>query len=299
MLRSSGRPFFARTTDLWRGLFTSAESHGEQYRQPEEEDAIFEDRDGGFSDAVRTQVLDAALAQVAKYGWTVEALSLAAAEQGLSNLAHGLFRRGPVELVEHFIAKCNARMLEELSALDMEHMTLKEKIRAAIHARLRQYAPHIATWPQAIAILAQPSNASTSFSLMFNTINDIIYVAGDSTIDFDWYTKRAVLAGVYTSTELFMLTDASDNFADTWAFLNRRLEDVVTLSKYKAECETLTSLALGYLNAVVQKQHAAPTGESPFHHSPPPHGTPPPPPPAGPAGPFTPSPHDDSIPPRA
>lgn len=121
-----------------------------------------------------------------------------------------------------------------------------------------------------------------------------------------------------------MLTDASDNFADTWAFLDRRLEDVVTLSKYKAEvdlrppilrlwvtngaeparllgfvqCETLTSLALGYLNAVVQKQHA-PTGESPFHHSPPPHGTPPPPPPAGPAGPFTPSPHDDSIPPRA
>lgn len=40
---------------------------------------------------------------------------------------------------------------------------------------------------------------------------------------------------MYTSTELFMLTDASDNFADTWAFLNRRLEDVVTLSKYKAE----------------------------------------------------------------
>jgi len=112
--------------------------------------------------------------------------------------------QGPVELVEHFIAKCNARMLEELSALDMEHMTLKEKIKAAIHARLRQYAPHIATWPQvcsqpyprsaanpypnehlaqAIAILAQPSNASTSFSLMFNTINDIIYVAGDSTVD--------------------------------------------------------------------------------------------------------------------
>jgi hypothetical protein len=100
---------------------------------------------------------------------------------------------------------------------------------------------------------------------MFNTINDIIYVAGDSTVDvrgsldlwflyffissdrehrlqFDWYTKRAVLAGVYTSTELFMLTDASDNFADTWAFLDRRLEDVVTLSKYKAEVPLPCSL---------------------------------------------------------
>ena len=64
--------------------------------------------------------------------------------------------QGPVELVEHFIAKCNARMLEELSALDMEHMTLKEKIRAAIRARLRQYAPHIATWPQ---VCAQPTHA--------------------------------------------------------------------------------------------------------------------------------------------
>jgi ubiquinone biosynthesis protein COQ9 len=68
--------------------------------------------------------------------------------------------QGPVELVEHFIAKCNARMLEELSALDMEHMTLKEKIRAAIHARLRQYAPHIATWPQVCANLPTLPNES-------------------------------------------------------------------------------------------------------------------------------------------
>jgi ubiquinone biosynthesis protein COQ9 len=50
--------------------------------------------------------------------------------------------------VEHFITKCNTKMLEDLSTLDMEHMTLKEKIRSAIHARLKQYAPHIPTWPQ-------------------------------------------------------------------------------------------------------------------------------------------------------
>jgi len=56
--------------------------------------------------------------------------------------------QGPVELVEHFIAKCNSKMLEELRTLDLEHMSLKEKIRTAFHIRLKQYAPFIATWPQ-------------------------------------------------------------------------------------------------------------------------------------------------------
>merc|ERR1712071_677893 len=42
--------------------------------------------------------------------------------------------------------------------------------------------------------------------------------AGDTSVDFSWYAKRAALAGVYKSTELSMIQDQSPDFEDTWQF---------------------------------------------------------------------------------
>lgn len=69
-----------------------------------------------------------------------------------------MIAQGTVELVEHFIGKCHSGMLEELSTLDLEQMTLKERIKAAIRARLKQYAPYIANWSQ---VLHPPAGASS------------------------------------------------------------------------------------------------------------------------------------------
>lgn len=56
--------------------------------------------------------------------------------------------------------------------------------------------------------------------------DEIWYLAGDTSVDFSWYSKRASLAGVYASSEVFMTTDTSADFVATSEFLDRRLEDV-------------------------------------------------------------------------
>jgi ubiquinone biosynthesis protein COQ9 len=59
-------------------------------------------------------------------------------------------------------------------------------------------------------------------------------IAGDRATDFNHYSKRAILMGVYGSTSLVYLDDTSEDLADTRAFLNRRIDDVMQFEKLKA-----------------------------------------------------------------
>jgi ubiquinone biosynthesis protein COQ9 len=63
-----------------------------------------------------------------------------------------------------------------------------------------------------------------------NALSDEIwYLAGDTSVDTSWYTKRASLAAIYASSELFMTTDTSNDFQETEQFVDRRLKDVQTI----------------------------------------------------------------------
>jgi ubiquinone biosynthesis protein COQ9 len=79
--------------------------------------------------------------------------------------------------------------------------------------------------PQALALIAQPSNIPTSLSELSSLSDEIWYLAGDVSVDTSWYTKRASLSTIYAATELFMTTDKSVDFKDTEEFLNRRFKD--------------------------------------------------------------------------
>ena len=70
---------------------------------------------------------------------------------------------------------------------------------------------YLESWPDALAVQAQPSEVPHSLR-NYGTIADIIWRAsGDKSVDFSWYVKRAALTGIYVSTELFLLTDKSEN----------------------------------------------------------------------------------------
>ena len=91
------------------------------------------------------------------------------------------------------------------------------------------------TWPQALGIQAQPSNMATAMRQRAELVDDIWHACGDTSTDYNWYTKRGLLAGVYAATELFMLTDYSAGYADTWRSLDRRLNDVKRLGGAASE----------------------------------------------------------------
>ena len=121
--------------------------------------------------------------------------------------------------------------------------------------------PFAASWHQAMALGALPQHLPTTLRNIALMVDDVWYYAGDRSTDLNWYSKRALAATVYASTELFMLTDRSAGCADTWAFLDRRLQDVMSLGKMansaSSTVEVVSGLAWSTLSNILRNTAAA------------------------------------------
>jgi ubiquinone biosynthesis protein COQ9 len=177
---------------------------------------------------VQETLLLATLPHVAFDGWTQAALRAGAADAGLSSedVARA-FPGGAVTAIEVFNRRADRRMIEAVEKLDTAHMRTHEKIAAAIRARLEDVTPHKEAVRRALTVLAFPPNAPLALRMLHRTVDAAWHAAGDRSTDFNWYTKRGLLAGVYSATVLYWLNDKSEGHADTWAFLDRRLQEVM------------------------------------------------------------------------
>jgi ubiquinone biosynthesis protein COQ9 len=179
-------------------------------------------------DAMREAIIDSALPHVPFDGWTQGALQQGAADAGHDKvMALRVFPGGPVEAVEFWSRLADRRMLAALEERDLAAMKVRERIATAIRIRLEQTAGHREAVRRAFGLLALPLNAGRAPALLWRTVDAIWYAAGDTATDFNYYTKRGLLAGVYSATLLYWLDDRSEGFANTWSFLDRRIADVM------------------------------------------------------------------------
>ena len=128
-------------------------------------------------------------------------------------------------------------MLEWFETAPPETSGTSARIRRALGLRFEIVAPWREAVRRALSVLAMPPHAALGLRLVYETVDGIWYAAGDTATDFSFYTKRATLAGVYGATLLYWLDDRSDGFADTQAFLDRRLADVAHLTKARARLD--------------------------------------------------------------
>ncbi|KAJ3025289.1 UNVERIFIED_CONTAM: Ubiquinone biosynthesis protein coq9, mitochondrial [Siphonaria sp. JEL0065] len=145
-------------------------------------------------------------------------------------MASGLFPRGGAQLADFFVANATRDLSKAIAANDAwATMRVPQKIRFAVDLRLQYLRPYLHQWPDALALMAQPTNAPHSLKNLAQLCDEIWFLAGDRSTDMNWYSKRVLLAGVYTSTELFMTQDKSPDFVETGRFLDRRLQDVALI----------------------------------------------------------------------
>jgi ubiquinone biosynthesis protein COQ9 len=171
-------------------------------------------------------------------GWTARALDAAVADAGLPpGAAARLFPGGLAQVAEQVSDWADRRMLARLAVLDGASMRMRERIATAVRARLEVLAPHREAVRRLLGYLALPGNVALSLRLTYRTVDAMWYAAGDRAADFSFYTKRALLAGVHGATTLFWLADRSEGFADTWAFLDRRIDDVMRIPKLRGRLE--------------------------------------------------------------
>ena len=195
------------------------------------------------SDAIaqlRLQLLEATLPHIPFDGWTVEALERAASDLGLDDLSViRAFPGGAAELVRFHSAHTDEILLDELAGRNLESLRVRERVATGVRVRLELLADQREAVRRALSFLAMPQNTLLALRCVYQTVDTIWYAAGDTATDWNFYSKRGLLAAVYTSTVLYWLEDESDGVVDTWAFLDRRISDVMKVPKAVARCRQI------------------------------------------------------------
>ncbi|KAI9885264.1 MAG: hypothetical protein M1823_002933 [Watsoniomyces obsoletus] len=200
---------------------------------------------------IETKILSAAIRQVPEYGFTETALVRGAQHVGYLDASINLFPRGVFDLVHYHLVDRREALKEEVAAdqadqagpgseIKSNHVDtsnrshtqqgrgsseIRPEIVRLARARLMANRPVIHRWHEALAMMAQPAYVASSLAELGRLSDEMCFLAGDTSLDSSWYTKRARLAAIYASSELYMTQDRSPNYTDTHEFLERRLHE--------------------------------------------------------------------------
>ena len=169
-------------------------------------------------------------------GWTEQALRQAAALAGVDpEVARLAFPGGAMDMIEAWIESTDAKMQASFADGRLAAMKVRERIRALLLFRLDAIAGQEEALRRALAIQAMPHNLARTLRIGWRSADRMWRLAGDTATDYNHYTKRALLAGIYSATLAVFLDDASEGKAATRAFLDRRIEGVMKFEKAKAQ----------------------------------------------------------------
>jgi len=187
---------------------------------------------------IKEAIVLATSPHVAFDGWGDEALAQGAVDAGFdANTAKRMFPGGAVEAIAHFATISDRAMMAAMEAADIDTMRVRDRVIFGVRARLEFLAPHKEAVRRGLGILMLPTHALLMAKITHTTVDHIWHLAGDRSADFNYYTKRTLLGGVYAATVLYWLDDHSENHQDTWDFLARRIDDVLKIPPFKAKVE--------------------------------------------------------------
>ena len=199
-------------------------------------------------DTTKDQLLDAALIHVAFDGWSETTFKAAIDDAGITPaLARAVCPRGAVDLAVAYHMRGDDMMVARLVSEDLSEMRFRDRIAAGVRYRIEAVSDKEAV-RRGTTLFALPMYASDGAAAIWGTADKIWTALGDTSVDVNWYTKRATLGGVYSATVLYWLGDDSIDNQATWEFLDRRIDDVMQIEKVKAqvrESPTLSKLLAG------------------------------------------------------
>lgn len=169
-------------------------------------------------------------------GWTADAVASAAASAGVDPaLAAYAFRDGAMAMISAWIGHVDATMTASVGGGALSNLSIRERIRRLVWARLEAVARREEALLRALTIMAMPQNIAASTRLGWRSADAMWRLAGDTATDYNHYTKRAILGGIYAATLHAFARDTSEDKAETRAFLDRRIAGIMRFEKAKSQ----------------------------------------------------------------
>jgi len=192
----------------------------------------------GHLGAERQAILADVLRRVPLEGWSEASLRAALGELGYQpSVGRRAFPGGIGDVLAHFVAEADRHMAEDLAARDLASLRVRERVAAAVRARLEAVAPYREAVRRALAFYARPARAATALGALYRTVDAMWRAVGDDATDFSFYSKRGLLAAVYGATLLYWLDDRTEGCVQTWRFLDRRIAEVMMMPRLRGRLE--------------------------------------------------------------
>lgn len=186
-------------------------------------------------DEIRLLLAPAIASAAAFDGWSNAAVAMAAEEAGIHpDVARLAFAGGAMDMIAAWIEHVDHQMEQAIPTVSLLDLSLRQRIRRLIQFRLDAVSGREEGLRRAMALMAMPQNLARSLRLGWNSADRMWRQAGDLSADFNHYTKRATLAGVYAATLAVFIDDHSEGKAETLAFLDRRIDGIIRFEKAKA-----------------------------------------------------------------
>lgn len=193
----------------------------------------------GFEPARRT-LMEAALAEAAFDGWNGAMMDKAAASAGIDeSVVAAAFPAGARDLLRYWSIRTDEAMRDAMAEPAFSSLKIREKVAFAVNARLDALRPHKEAARRAAALMALPPYTMLGAQLAWKTADAIWRGLGDKSTDFNFYSKRGILTGVWTSTFARWLADDSEDETATQSFLDARIANVMEIEKAKAQIRKL------------------------------------------------------------
>jgi ubiquinone biosynthesis protein COQ9 len=171
-------------------------------------------------------------------GWSVAAVHTASDELGIDRDVAALAVKGnAMTLIDAWIDSVDMELAHRLPPEKLNAMKIRERITALLATRMEIMAPDRESLRRAMAIMASPQNLARAAKIGWRSADRMWRLAGDNASDFNHYTKRMTLSAVYGSLLTVFVNDDSENFADSRAFLDRRIDNVMQFEKVKAQAK--------------------------------------------------------------
>jgi ubiquinone biosynthesis protein COQ9 len=210
-------------------------------------------------EGARQAILKAALPAVPFDGWSAPMLAAAveaAITAGIEPVqAQQAFPGGARQLLAFFMAEADREMLARAAAQGLSEGPVRARIGGIIRLRLETLAPHREAIRRALALQLLPGHGPGAMRGLYRTVDAIWRAAGDESTDFSFYSKRALLAAVYSTTLLRWLDDQSENSDETWDFMERRIAGTLRIGKARRRAEKLLAGLPSPLPALTRLRH--------------------------------------------
>jgi ubiquinone biosynthesis protein COQ9 len=171
-------------------------------------------------------------------GWSEAAIHAAADEMGVDgDVAMLAFKGKGIDMIDAWVEGVDLELARRLPAEKLNAMKIRDRITTLLATRLEIMAPDRESLRRALAIMAMPQNLARAAKMGWRSADRMWRLAGDNATDLNHYTKRMTLSAVYGSTLSVFVNDDSENFADTRAFLDRRIDNVMQIEKVKYQAK--------------------------------------------------------------